>query len=172
VECSLNEASQLSFAASLAIADSVKHYMPEANLSFKWPNDVLLDGKKFCGILLEAEQHQALWLIVGIGINLMEAPKEALYPATALGLDIEPKTFLEHLANNFDRLKKLWHEEGFSKIHALWLSQAHGIGEEIKVRLPQRELHGTFQSLNARGALELATAQGKITIEAGDVFFE
>lgn len=175
LDCPLAEASQLSFVASLAVADSVKHYMPEARISLKWPNDVLLEGKKFCGILLEAKSLSNLWLIIGIGVNLMTAPaasKETIYPATALGLDISPKVFLEQLAASFDKLKNLWQTKGFSEIHRRWLAQAHGLGEEIKVRLPKTELIGTFEKLNARGALELMTPQGKQTIEAGDVFFE
>ena len=164
----MKEVAQASFVASLAVFETTKHFMPQADLTFKWPNDVLIEGKKFCGILLEIEGD---WLIVGIGVNLRTAPKEALYPAAALGLDLPPQTFLEKLAEHFDRLKAQWQEEGFEPLRSLWLSHAQGLGEEIKVRLPTKEIEGKFVALNARGALELAAAQGKITIEAGDVFF-
>lgn len=171
VECSLAQAAQLSFVAALAVSQAITHYQASADLRFKWPNDILLGGKKCCGILLEALQKQHLWIIVGIGVNLQHAPTKALYPATALGLNTSPQDFLAQLAKDFAHLKGLWQKEGFSKIQSLWLDRAHKIGDEILVRLPDQEIAGTFAGLNASGALSLATPQGTKIIEAGDVFF-
>ena len=169
LNCPIGQKAQLSFSASLAVAQTTEHYLPNARLSLKWPNDVLIEGKKFCGILLEIARE---WLIIGIGVNLAEAPKEALYPAAALGADISPKDFLQKLAENFDALKDTWQEEGFNSTRTLWLARAHGLGEEIKVRLPKQELTGKFKGINERGALELVREQKTIIVEAGDVFFD
>lgn len=175
MQCSLAEASQLSFVASLSVADAVASFLPKTDLTFKWPNDVLSDGKKFCGILLESKyvntSPKTLWLIIGIGVNLITPPKEAIFPATALGLNVKPKLFLENLATAFERLKKVWEEEGFKKIRSSWLDKAQGLGKNIKVRLPSAELSGVFNGLTPKGALVLKTDEGLEEIEAGDVFF-
>ena len=175
-EYPLDVAAQYSFVAALAVAEMARHYLPPeraAALQFKWPNDVLLAGRKFCGILIESgRDHNRLWLVVGIGVNLVHFPEDAQFPATALGLDATPQEALAKLAETFEKTAKIWNGQ-FANIRDTWLSNAAGLGEHIDVRLAEQTLSGVFEGINQNGVLILALADGsKRMIEAGDVFFK
>ena len=170
-------AAQLSFVAALAVGEACAELAPAA-IGFKWPNDVLLAGRKLAGILLESEAKpdgRLAWLVLGIGINLATYPVDAAYPATALsatGADVAPETMLTALAHHL----LLWHERwqqgrGFAAVRDAWLVRAQRLGQEIRVRLPRAELAGVFAGLDQDGALLLKTRAGPRRIEAGEVFF-
>lgn len=170
-------AAQLSFAAALAVGDACRDVAPDAAISFKWPNDVLMGGRKLAGILLESQgkpDGRLAWLVLGIGINLATYPVNAAYPATALaasGADVAPAAMLETLAGRFLSQYERWQEgHGFARLRAAWLAQAQGLGQGIRVRLPQAEFPGIFAGLDADGALLLDTKTGRRRIEAGEVF--
>ncbi len=176
IQYPLSVAAQYSFVAALAVGEMARHYLtPEqaASLRFKWPNDVLIDGHKFCGILIESGyDHGQLWLVVGIGVNLVHAPDEAQFPATALGLDVAPRAALQTLAATFEQTANVW-DGDFANIRQAWLATAAGLGENIDVRLTEETLSGTFDGIDQNGVLILSLADGsKRMIEAGDVFFK
>ena len=77
---------QLSFAAALAVAEMAAHFAPRAAIAVKWPNDVLAEGKKLAGILLEGgdAKPNLNWLAIGIGVNLASHPEGTEFPATSL----------------------------------------------------------------------------------------
>lgn len=175
------EAATLSFLVSLAVAEAVLDAAPglAGRVSCKWPNDVLLDGAKLSGILLESRTAQARpghldHLIVGIGINLIWHPPDTPYPATHLaahGLSETPETFLPRLLARFGHWYQAWQQQGFAPVRQAWLGLAQGIGKPVIVRLAQEELHGRFVALDDGGALILEFADGaRRAITAGDVF--
>jgi BirA family biotin operon repressor/biotin-[acetyl-CoA-carboxylase] ligase len=162
------EAAQLSFVAALALAEALP--IPA---ECKWPNDVLVGGKKIAGLLLEGAGTGLV--IVGIGVNLADHPPESLVPATSLaaqGVTIAPCAFLIPLLERFDFWRRLWAEQGFAAIRAPWLARARGLGGKIVARLPNEELEGTFQGLDQDGALLLATGGELRRVLAADIFFE
>jgi BirA family biotin operon repressor/biotin-[acetyl-CoA-carboxylase] ligase len=166
------EAAQLSFAAALAVADTASHFAPQAAVGVKWPNDVLANGRKLSGILLEAGSG---WLAIGIGINLAGHPAQTEFPATslaALGVTPpSPDTALAVLAARFAHWLAVWRAEGFPPLRAAWLARAAGLGAPIRARLPQEERHGAFEGIDASGALLLREPAGVRAITAGEVFF-
>jgi BirA family biotin operon repressor/biotin-[acetyl-CoA-carboxylase] ligase len=171
-------AAQLGFAAALAVGEAVLTLLPETvSLAYKWPNDVLLDGRKTCGILLESQaagEGRVDWLVVGIGVNIVSFPAGIDFPATALAAcgagPIPVETALEAVAGRFLHWYELWREAGFAPLRAAWLARAHGLGEVINVRLPGEETIGRFVGLDEDGALLLEQGATLRRITAGDVF--
>ena len=154
----------LSFLTGLALAES----LPEFSVRLKWPNDVLLDGKKVAGILLETHEDK---IIVGIGVNLVSNPeKNMLYPTANLGGRLSPIGLVKRLMIQYNALLDVFDKKGFKKIRERWLDLAIGPGETISVHLPTEELLGVFQGISDDGALILKTKNGKRLITAGDVF--
>jgi BirA family transcriptional regulator, biotin operon repressor / biotin---[acetyl-CoA-carboxylase] ligase len=175
--CAANVAHQLGFAAALAVADTCAALLPAARLLCKWPNDVLVNGRKVSGILLESESDggaSLAWLVVGIGLNVVASPVGTEYPATSLheegAAGATAETALEHLASAFLAWSDRWIADGFAPIRAAWLGRAANLDEDIRVRLPRETLTGRFVDLDAEGALLLETQEGRRRIAAGDVF--
>jgi BirA family biotin operon repressor/biotin-[acetyl-CoA-carboxylase] ligase len=169
-------ASQLSFVAALALHDAIAECAPQVAplLKVKWPNDLLLGGAKLAGILIEAESDPAFALAVGFGVNCAAHPSETPYPATDLtahGALVMPERMLATLsAAMIKRLDQWQRGQGFAGVRADWLKRAAGLGQDIKVRLPERELSGRFQGLDDMGRL-LLQAEGRVTpVTAGEVF--
>ncbi len=158
-----------SFISSLAVAMSLSKLSPR----IKWPNDVLIDGKKISGILLETSEDSSRNLIIGIGVNIKSSPLQALYQTTCLkdlGINATPKNILDEILKNFEYLLELYKRLGFKEIRRRWLEFAIGQGKQIHVRLPHEELIGIFQEIDNNGALILRTETSYRTITAGDIF--
>lgn len=168
-----------SFVAALALRDAFAAVgVPDAALTLKWPNDVLLNGGKVAGILLEAGGSGLL--AIGIGVNLAAAPSPdevepgALRPVSLLGetgLTVAPETFLDHLAAAFARWDAQLTTFGFAPLRTAWLARAARLGQAITARTARDSHHGTFETLDDTGALVLRTATGRVTLPAADVFF-
>ncbi len=176
------EAAQTSFIAALAVADLLDHYVPPACVTIKWPNDVLVEGRKISGILVESGPAPSggLWLAVGIGVNLAHAPDDVERPATAVA---------QHLAEGVMRAPKLdealpvlaeawagWIARrealGFEVIRDAWTRRAHGLNAPAVARLGHETVEGVAEGLADDGALRLRLADGSLRlISAGDVFF-
>jgi len=175
-ERSAAEAAQLGFAAALAVAETVAPLLPgTARLGLKWPNDVLLDGRKLCGILLESQASDGRldWLVVGIGVNVARYPDSVDHPATALaaaGASTTVEALLEVLAERLKVWYERWLADGFAPLREAWLARAEGLGAAIRVRLPGGESEGRFAGLDDEGALLLEDAAGCRRIAAGEVF--
>lgn len=170
-------AAQLGFVAALAVADACLAFAPGAAISLKWPNDVLLHGRKLAGLLLESQSRGdgALdWLVLGVGVNLATYPVAVEYPATALaatGADADTGAMLGMLAASFLDWYKRWREgAGFATIQTEWLARAQGLNQPIRVRLPGETREGVFAGLDSDGALLLDTGTGRQRIAAGEVF--
>jgi BirA family biotin operon repressor/biotin-[acetyl-CoA-carboxylase] ligase len=173
------QAAQLSFVAALAACDLADTCLGPGAARLKWPNDVLVFGRKAVGILVEsgARADGRLWLAVGIGINLAHAPSETERPATSFAEHMQgppprPIDAIEVLANRFEAWRKLWATQGFAPIAKGWTSRAHGLGERCEARLASRTLVGVAEGMDPDGALRLRLDDGALErITAGDVFF-
>lgn len=180
-ECSAREAAQLGFVAALGVGDGVGSAAPPMiEVHYKWPNDVLFNGRKGCGILLEskiAKDGGLDWLVLGMGVNLASFPEGTSFPATSLKFEGAPpnltvERLLEAISRHFLTWVHRWRDEGFGPIRQTWLRHAKGMGEPLEVRLSNERLHGTFQALDESGALVLALPGGGTRlIHAGDVYF-
>ena len=168
----LAEWPQLSFAAAIAAADMAAHFAPQSHVAVKWPNDVLGDGRKLAGILLETAGEM---LVIGIGVNLAACPEGIEFPAislAALGTKPPPPSeALALLATGFAGWYEVWQTSGFDPIRDAWLARAAGLGQRIRARLANRELSGVFEGIDGDGALLLNEAGRTRAIAAGDVFF-
>lgn len=173
------ECAQLSFVAAIAAADAIAPHARGAEVRVKWPNDVLVGGRKIAGLLLESASAGAgapHWLAIGIGINLAAHPEGTEFPATSLGgLGVavpEPRALLTELAVQFAKWYEVWALRGFHPIQDAWLARAAGLGSRIRARLTHEEIWGVFEGIDDTGALQLRVEQGKVrTIAAGEVFF-
>lgn len=172
-------AAQLSFATALAVYDTVAPYLPPAMpIRLKWPNDVLVDGRKISGILLEGSgdgRPGLAWLVIGTGINLIAHPEGTETPATDVaamtGETVAPATALTAYLSAFDHWHREWLAGGFPPLRDAWRARAQDIGRPVRVRLPREELTGRFIDLDVDGSLVLETAPGvERRIAAGDVF--
>lgn len=178
----LARAGEVGFAAALAIAETASTLLPpDALVQCKWPNDVLIQGRKTAGLLLEADakaDNMVDWLVLGVGINVASHPDYVEFPATSLGAagaQTDVGGVLTLLCQQFYRWYELWRHEGFAPLRDAWLSRAAGLGQPVTVRLEDRTLTGVFGGLDGDGALLLHSAgQGTDRpqrITAGDVFF-
>jgi BirA family biotin operon repressor/biotin-[acetyl-CoA-carboxylase] ligase len=162
----------LSFVAALAVYETVVTRLASPSaLSLKWPNDVLLNGAKFCGLLLEREREHA---VVGIGVNLAAAPLVEDRETDSLarhGPTPARDAFAQALARIFDLELSRWREFGLGPILGRWLAAAHPVGTPLSVHDGSGErTDGAFAGLAADGALRLRLADGSVrAIHAGDV---
>ncbi|HEX2538758.1 MAG TPA: biotin--[acetyl-CoA-carboxylase] ligase [Pseudolabrys sp.] len=169
-------APQLSFVTALALHDAVADLAPQfgPGLKLKWPNDLLLGGAKLAGILIEGESDPAFAVAVGIGVNCAHHPEETAYPATDLanaGALVSPQALLGALADAMARRLKQWSQgQGFAAIRADWLKRAAGLGQDIHVRLPEREFSGRFEGLDEAGRLLVSEGDKVTAVGAGEVF--
>jgi BirA family biotin operon repressor/biotin-[acetyl-CoA-carboxylase] ligase len=163
--------SQYSFLAALALSDVVRELLHEATVELKWPNDVLVGGKKISGILLESGEG---FLIVGMGLNVRHFPANALYPVTSLaaeGAELPPlEELLDRLLQALDERIDILNKSGFAAIRAAWLERARtGL---MQVRQADSEIQGHFAGLDEDGNLRLRLPDGaERLINTGDVFF-
>lgn len=167
-------AAQLAFAAGLAVAGTVDAYSARADVSLKWPNDVLLRNKKVAGILLESLSPDIL--AIGVGINLARHPQETEFAATSLaaltGSAPDTDDAIQRLARQMAAWYEVWQTNGFVPVRAAWLQRAAGLRKPVRARLEGHDMEGVFEDIDQDGALLLRDAGGTLVrITAGEVFF-
>ena len=171
-----------SFAAALALRDAFVTLtgLPDS-FRLKWPNDVLLNGAKVAGILLESSgaAGKVDHLAIGIGVNLIAHPDPSLIepgavPAVSLlsetGLRLAPEAFLDVLAPAY-ALREAQFQTGFATLRVDWLAHAARLGEPIRARTGQTTREGIFETIDDQGNLILSTARGREAIPAAEIFF-
>lgn len=173
------QAALRSFVMSLALRDAFVAVTGRADaFALKWPNDVLLQGGKVAGILLESAGTGHL--SIGVGVNLAAAPDVSQVEAgavppvalkTSLGVDIAPEPFLDVLAVSYARYEDQFRTYGFAAIRTAWLSHAARLGDIITARTTRDAFVGTFVDVDETGQLVLETAKGRMSIPAADVYF-
>ena len=168
----VREYGRYSFIAALAVYDVVAEILKTAGtIEIKWPNDILVGGKKISGILLEAGDG---WLVIGIGLNVLQMPKNPLYPVTSLAAETQDVPTVEFVLKKVLEAFAVWdgiaNQQGFAPLRAAWLSRARK--SAMRVRLPQEEIQGDFLDLDETGNLRLRLENGtERCLSSGDVFF-
>ncbi len=177
-DATLAEAAGRSFMAAVALFEALALSVDRTRLALKWPNDVLLDGGKVAGILLESAARDRFvdWLAVGVGVNLAAAPVLADAPfapisVASTGAKVAPRAFLTALADCFATQEEKLAAFGFPRIREDWLRHAAKVGEEITVRIGGTTLRGIFDTVDPAGNLILLTGAGPKIIAAADVHF-
>jgi BirA family biotin operon repressor/biotin-[acetyl-CoA-carboxylase] ligase len=168
-DCLAPRAAELGFVAALAVADMVPE---DRAVRVKWPNDVLVDGGKVAGVLLESaigQNARVQHVVAGIGVNIGFAPRlaEMRYPGAALGGTVEQG--LERLTAALAMRLAEWRREGFETVRANWLAKAGPLGAEVDVRLGDELVRGRFSGVDREGALLLATSSGPRRIVSGEL---
>ena len=185
--CPPQHLAQLAFVAGLAVHDTVAVLLngrrrtasdpgtgPEGP-RLKWPNDVLIDGAKLAGILVEATNRgQVQFAVIGIGVNLLHAPEVPGRATVALadaGVAVTPAAFLPQLARCLERRLHHWDRgAGFASIRADWLARGPALGDSITVHRGTDTVSGMFSGLGEDGALLLTTPDGNVVgLTYGDI---
>jgi BirA family biotin operon repressor/biotin-[acetyl-CoA-carboxylase] ligase len=172
----------LSFVAAVALHAAVTEVAGRSvggRLVLKWPNDLLLDGMKVAGVLLEGERlpsgREAV--VIGIGVNCVHHPDIggaiAATDFAARGIAVNAEALFQSLAERMADTVATWDRgAGFAAIRDAWLHHAAGIGGSIRVNLNDRAVEGRFEAIDESGRLVLRRADGRReTFSAGDVFF-
>jgi BirA family transcriptional regulator, biotin operon repressor / biotin---[acetyl-CoA-carboxylase] ligase len=178
-DCPAGSAAQLGFVAALAVGAAVRALIPRVErLAYKWPNDVLVNGRKIAGVLLESEilgTEKPGFVVVGVGVNLTASPQGTEFPATSIkeeGLDaVPPEAMLEEFTDRFQSWFATWRKDGFAPVRAAWLAAAATArGEPIRVRLDALALGGRFLDIDYDGNLLLDCAGECRRVPAGELF--
>ena len=170
-----SNSSLINFAASLAVAFSIDN-LYQLKTELKWPNDVLLDGKKTSGILIEStsQGNKIERFVVGIGVNVNQPSFQGTfnYPPTSirieLGRNVERERFLAEILNNFELLLERIKSNKNEVIND-WKSKCKMIGEKISVVENDSEKFGIFYDIDEEGFLLLKTRDGIEKVHYGDV---
>nr|WP_268874340.1 biotin--[acetyl-CoA-carboxylase] ligase [Tropicimonas marinistellae] len=177
------DAALRSFVAALALFDTFVAVTGRAEpFALKWPNDVLLNGGKVAGILLEsaAQGGDVGFLSIGIGVNLATAPSAAqveegaLRPVSLLaetGAAVTPEEFLDLLAPAYARYESQLATYGFAPVREAWLARAARLGQRVTARMASGDVTGTFETIDATGNIVLSTSTGRRAIPAADIHF-
>jgi BirA family transcriptional regulator, biotin operon repressor / biotin---[acetyl-CoA-carboxylase] ligase len=183
--CAPDVAPQLGFIAGVALHEAVAAGtgLDTPRLGLKWPNDLLLDGAKVAGLLLEGHQrgYGTFAVVIGFGINIATAPENTAYPAKALHTfkrDLSVEALFADLSRSFAKHFESWRkaqatgvDDPFGTIRSEWTERATGLGAQVSVRLPRGERGGLFMGLDEAGRLRLQTPDGTELIDAGDLYF-
>lgn len=177
-DCAPAEALGLGFAAAVALGTALGSVVPPmTELRYKWPNDVLLNGAKVAGILMESaptSDGMLDWLVLGLGVNVDHYPDDTETKATSLAVEggkVPVEEVLELFCRQFLTWADRWLNGGFAPVRKAWLLHASGLGERIEVRLNGETLEGVFEDLDEHGALILKLDDGtKRVVNYGEIF--
>ncbi|HEY9058062.1 MAG TPA: biotin--[acetyl-CoA-carboxylase] ligase [Aurantimonas sp.] len=176
----LEHLSNLPLVASLGVRNALARLKgaDDGAVAIKWPNDVLVRGRKAVGILLESERLSdgRMAVVVGCGVNILHVPDGTPYEVTSLareGVVDDLDTVFACVADEVERAFAVFRRgEGFAAIRREWLAHAAGIGRPCRVNLTDGVLTGRFEALDERGRLVLRGEGGEATtVSAGDLFF-
>ena len=158
----------LALAAGLALIEAVEVAAPDAPLSLKWPNDLMLGDAKLAGILLERSGDK---VVAGFGANLAAAPGIEGRKTASLGGVMAPQAFAPLLAASFARVLAAWRSADPGAFAQAWLARAHPVGTPLDVHSgPGERISGRFDGVETDGAMRLRTTSGAVEIiRAGDV---
>jgi BirA family transcriptional regulator, biotin operon repressor / biotin---[acetyl-CoA-carboxylase] ligase len=173
--CTAGTAGQLAFVAGLALSAAMDEVIEDGHAkTLKWPNDVLIDGKKVSGILLEtslSSSGRVDYVIIGTGVNIFAVPEGAIGLDSIKSKPIFVNKFRDLYLDHLLGLYRGWQDKGFAFVREAWLKQAHGLGEDMKIRLPEITYRGTFRGIDENGALQAEIDGVPQVFTAGDVHF-
>lgn len=172
--CTPTKAAQLAFVAAVALSDAIDDVIEDGHVkTLKWPNDILVNGQKISGILLESALKERVvdYVVIGTGVNIFAPPEGAIglnnIKKNPVFVNIFRDMYLSKLLTRYDE----WKDKGFASIREAWLKQAHGLGQDMTIRLPEISYHGVFKGIDENGSL-LAEIDGQSRVfTAGEVHF-
>jgi BirA family biotin operon repressor/biotin-[acetyl-CoA-carboxylase] ligase len=162
-DCLADDASQLAFVSALAVSAALNDYLPSAvEKTLKWPNDVLVEGKKIAGILIETSlvRGRVDYIVAGFGINVSAPPEDATSLDQANGRENSIEGLRDTLLDSFARQYKAWQTRGFEPVRKAWIRQAHGLDQQIIASLPDSEVCGVFKGVDEQGWLIMEDKSG------------
>jgi BirA family biotin operon repressor/biotin-[acetyl-CoA-carboxylase] ligase len=165
-----------SLLAAVALAETVASLLPDPSvLTLKWPNDLLLEGRKLAGILLDSAGDASgglAWLVIGFGLNLAaapEVPNRAIASLAEVAMAPPPERVAEALLARLDHWRRVRLIEGFAPVRAAWLSRAQPIGAPITLKLGGSDVGGSFAGLGDDGSLLLHAGGRVCAFAAGEI---
>lgn len=182
--CALPECSQLSFVTANAVIETLRPIIADdGELESKWPNDILYEGKKLGGVLLESfttmdgDSDPQQWVVVGVGINIDSYPSDVAFPPTCLresGVEIiSAKIVLSRFVYHFIHAYDQWCAQGFTSARDQWMQSAFRLGHETDVQMGDTLAQGAFEGIDEYGRLLLKLSGGEVkAISAGEVLFK
>lgn len=179
MEC--NMAHTFGFAFGLGVIKGLAAATRLPDMALKWPNDLLIEGKKFAGMLFENHviingKERKRLIIAGLGMNLTSNPENTPYPTTNLAsydVMVTPKALISALTPAVSSALEHWENgRGFETVRQQWLEHCHGLHQPMVVKTPHEALNGTFGGINDQGAILLKTPNGDIrNVTMADIFF-
>ncbi|MEQ9116340.1 MAG: biotin--[acetyl-CoA-carboxylase] ligase [Rickettsiales bacterium] len=182
-ECSLEKSAQLSFVAALALYEVLERVLVSNRneIKLKWPNDVLINGKKVAGIILESvssgQSKKTNSLIIGVGLNVNSKIVSDEFEATTLleshAKELRIDYYLNQFISNLESLYKSWKDKGFEPIRKSWLDKAYNINKKVSILGQKKKISGIFTDLDNNGNLLLKMSNGEIKeISGGSIYFK
>ena len=173
---------QILFVASISVRQIIEKIFLEnkikAKIEVKWPNDIMVNGKKICGIMIEtlSSPEGRSFIVIGIGINIMDnSSNEDLSISSLIEYNIHNvniENIIKDIVINFENHKKTWSKDGFIPIKELWMKHAYNLGSKIYVKNNGTSISGIFTGINDAGSINLLLESGLTdSISIGDVFF-
>ena len=175
-ECKVSRAGEFAFVVAVALYEALRGYIDETkhNITLKWPNDILVNGLKISGILLEShiKEEKMTGLVIGIGVNILTPPESAISLQDVSKEQVFVNKVRDKILLELDNAYAQWKKEGFAPFRERWLGHAHGIGQAMTARLPNVSYDGVFNGLTEDGSLILKMPDGvEKIITSGDVHF-
>jgi len=175
-DCDLAQAGQLAFVIAVALSNALDDYIDPVKhkKTLKWPNDVLIDGLKTSGILLESHiaDNKLEAIVLGMGVNIFQPPELATSLNAVSEIPVYVNTVRDNILDKLSYYYEFWQKKGFAPIREAWLKQAHGLGQPITARLPNASYKGVFKGLTEDGSLILTMDDGtEKIIHAAEVHF-
>ncbi len=168
---------ELAFVTAVALHRAINDLHPAGTLALKWPNDVLINDAKLCGILIEnhIEAAQIAFSIVGVGINVASSPAGTSYPATSLiqcGIAVDPESLAGSVLRQLQSVRGVWSKQGFEHIASEWTQAAWRRDARVVIDDGAERKSGIFVGLSRYGALRLSTDSGIAEISSGSLLYE
>ena len=165
----------LSLLCGYCVLQTIRHFAPNLNLSLKWPNDVFIDDKKVCGILIERKDEN--YVVAGIGVNLKYAPKltKSVYEAVSLkdfGILPDKTEFLTLFLQEFNRGLEIIEKREFNAIRKNWLEYAKGLHKKVRLENLNKKVSGEFVGVDDDGAIIIKNAKKEAKYVAGELYYE
>lgn len=172
--CLQHEAPQFTLIAAVAIVNAVKAIYPSLNPQIKWPNDILINGRKCTGILTEmvADPDRVRALLIGIGVNvnqrLEDFPEELQEIATSLWVELDAQgdlnrsELLAEILLYLEKYSELYLRNGFSSIKPLWEAASGTIGNMVRATTLREVIVGKAIAITNSGVLQIEREDGSI----------
>jgi BirA family biotin operon repressor/biotin-[acetyl-CoA-carboxylase] ligase len=181
LELELADTFPLPFLAAVALGDALANLgVDMSSIRYKWPNDIMLNGCKVSGILLEniiePGSTKVKWVVLGLGLNIVDFPLNTTYPATSLYHNhythITSDMLLDAFMHNFSKLIKIMAKGTFKQIKHKWMNSAYKLGEVITAAYGNNRVSGVFTGITDKGCMQLLLAGGQEhSIPAGEVLY-